>query len=91
MACANPPAVALPETVTGPLRGCPARKNCTVPVGSCDAFATALLWVPTVAVRATVCPAATVIGLAETVVVVLAFVTVTVTVALLVVKLLSPA
>jgi hypothetical protein len=51
----------------------------------------ALLFVPIIAVSAVICPAPTVIGLAETVVVVLAFVTVTVTVALLVVKLVSPA
>jgi hypothetical protein len=69
----------------------PPKKNFIVPVGSCAALAVALLCEFTVAVRATVPPGTTELGLAETVVVVLAFVTVTVSVAeVLPVKLLSP-
>jgi hypothetical protein len=84
--------VVLPTAVTGAPNATPPLKNWTVPVGSCAALAVALLCEFTVAVRTTVTPAATELGLAETVVVVLAFVTVTVSVAeVLPVKLLSPA
>ena len=80
----------LPTTVTGAPKAVPPLKNCTVPVGSCAGFV-ALLGEFTVAVRVTVPPAATDAELADTVVVVLAFATVTVSVAeVLPVKLLSP-
>jgi hypothetical protein len=86
--------VVLPTTVRGAPNATPPFKNCTVPVGSCAALAVALLCEFTVAVRTTVPPAATELGFAETVVVVLAFVTVTTSgleALLLPVKLLSPA
>lgn len=68
--------------VTGAVpRLVPFTKNCTEPLGSCEALAVALLWVEIVAVRTTFVPGAAATGFADTVVVVTAGVTVIVAVA----------
>ena len=92
MACAKPePGFAPPTTATGLPELAPFTKNCTDPVGSCDAFAVALLCVDTVAVNVTGVPDDTVEALAPTVTKVAAFVMVITPVAgPLALKLLSP-
>jgi hypothetical protein len=82
-----------PVTVAGLPNATPLRKNCTVPVGSCEALAMALLCgAATVAVSVTFAPTAAVVGLAATDVVVAALETVTTSVPdVLPLKLLSPA
>ena len=65
-----------PVTATAFPKLDPFSKNCTVPVGSCDALAVALLCVDTVAVKVTGVPVATAVWLAATDVVVLACATV---------------
>jgi hypothetical protein len=80
-----------PVTATALPKLDPLSKNCTVPVGSSEAFAVALLCVETVAVKVTCWPAWVDVGLAETLVVVAALPTVTMSVdGPLALKLLSP-
>ena len=82
---------AAPVTVTGLPKLEPFSRNCTLPVGSCDRVAVALLCVETVAVSVTGDPEGTVFWLAMTAAVVAACVTVIVPVAgPLALKLLSP-
>jgi hypothetical protein len=70
----------------------PLTRNCTVPLGSCDEFAVALLCVSIVAIRVTGVPLTTVVELAPTLVVVAAFPTIMTGVASVGgLKLLSPA
>jgi hypothetical protein len=79
-------------TAAGGPKAAPFTKNCTVPFGSCDASAIALLCVAIVAVMVTFVLGGTVVWLAETEVVVAACVTVTTSVAeALPLKLMSPA
>jgi hypothetical protein len=78
VACANSVLeFTLPATVTAEWNGAPFTKNCTVPVGSCEALAVAVLLVATVAVSVTVPPDAIVVWLELTDVVVEAFETTT--------------
>jgi hypothetical protein len=80
-----------PVTVTAVPKLDPFSENCTVPVGSCEAFAVALLCVETVTVKVTCWPAWVDVGLAATAVVVEALPTVITPIAgALEVKLLSP-
>ena len=55
-----------PVTATALPKLDPLSKNCTLPVGSCDALAVALLWVDTVAVNVTGLPDETAVWLAVT-------------------------
>jgi len=81
----------VPETVTGLPKAVPLTKNCTVPVGSCEGFAIAMLCVETTAVNRTAWPEEAVVKFDVTDIVVAAWVTVTVgAVVALAPKLLSP-